>query len=120
MKKKTLKKIISYTVFITLLLSVVNTYAQEIDPLSVVSNPSPTGVSKLFEVGNIILSVLQAVGAGVAVIATLVLGMKYMYSAPEDKATIKKQLIPYIIGGVLIFGATTLVKWAETLSGELL
>ena len=118
MKKKIIFKIV-YVLVITIALLRPIVYA-EIDPVSVVSNPTPTGVSTLFTMGNTILSILQAVGAGVAVVATLVLAMKYMYSAPEEKATIKKQLIPFIIGGVLVFGATTLVKLAETLSGELL
>ena len=92
------------------------------DPESIVGSytPGSDGVSTLYTLGNNILSIIQIIGAGVAVVATLVLAMKYMYSAPEDKATIKKQLIPFIIGGVLVFGATSLVKLAEALAGDMM
>lgn len=74
----------------------------------------------MYDTGNIILGIFQYIGAGVAVIATLVLAIRYMYSSPNEKADIKSKLIPFIIGGVLVFGAVSLVKIAETFSGEIL
>ena len=98
-------------------------FAQEIDPLQVVGNgPNPTssgGVSTLYEFGNIILGIVQYIGAGVAVIALLILAMKYMYSSPGDKAEVKKKLIPFIIGGVLVFGAVQLVKLVEIFTKDI-
>ena len=38
----------------------------------------------------------------------------------KDKAEIKRKLMPFIIGGVLVFGATSLVKIVETFVGEIL
>ena len=66
------------------------------------------------------MGIFQYIGAGVAVIATLVLAIRYMYSSPNEKADIKSKLMPFIIGGVLVFGAVSLVKIAETFSGEIL
>ena len=74
----------------------------------------------MYDTGNIILGIFQYIGAGVAVIATLVLAIRYMYSSPNEKADIKSKLIPFIIGGVLVVGAVSLVKIAETFSGEIL
>ena len=74
----------------------------------------------MYDTGNIILGIFQYIGAGVAVIATLVLAIRYMYSSPNEKADIKSKLIPCIIGGVLVFGAVSFVKIAETFSGEIL
>ena len=96
-------------------------YAEEINPVAIVGNgPTYTGVSTLYTLGNTILGIMQFVSAGVAVIATLVLAIKYMYSSPDEKAGIKKQLIPFIIGGVLVFGAVTLIRWAEIYVNEIL
>lgn len=121
MNKKKILRVSIFAIFMVLMIFSTIVRAGEIDPTTIVSEPDPGGgVNTLFDVGNIILGIFQAVGVGVAVIATLVLSIRYMYSSPEDKATIKKQLIPYIIGGVLVFGAVTLVKLAQTLSGELL
>ena len=81
---------------------------------------SADGTNTLYELGNTILGIFQVVGIGVAMIATLVLGIKYMYISPDEKAEIKKKAIPFIIGGVLVFGATTLIKLAETFANELI
>lgn len=77
------------------------------------------GARDLFTLGNKILSILQFIGGGVAVIATLLLAIRYMYSSPEDKAEIKRKLIPYIIGGVMIFGVTNLIQLAAQFVSDL-
>lgn len=122
MSKKTLKRIAIFSIFVSIITTSLITFASGLDPEGIVGSytPSEEGVGTLFQVGNNILSILQVIALGVTVVATLVLAIKYMYSAPEDKATIKKQLIPYIIGGVLVFGATSLVKLAESLAGDML
>ena len=122
MSKKTLKRIAIFSIFVSIITTSLITFASGLDAEGIVENytPSEDGVKTLFQVGNNILSILQVIALGVTVVATLVLAIKYMYSAPEDKATIKKQLIPYIIGGVLVFGATSLVKLAESLAGDML
>lgn len=125
MHKKTIK-IISILIIITYMLSCVSiVFGQEIDPLAVVGNgPDPSaggaGVTTLYKLGNSILGILQYIGAAVAIIATLILGMKYMYSSPDEKAEVKKKLIPYIIGGILVFGAVQLVKIVEIFAKDIL
>ena len=42
-------------------------------------------------------------------VALLVLGMRYMLSSPNEKATIKEKLIPYVIGTIIFFAASNLV-----------
>lgn len=90
------------------------------DPTSIVTGPDMTGVGTLFDLGNVILGIIQYVSIGVASIAAIILGIKYMYSSPEDKAEIKKKLVPFIIGGILVFGAVQLVKLVETFVGEII
>ena len=48
-----------------------------------------------------------------ALVALLVLGISYMYSSPNEKAEIKNKLIPFVIGGTLLFGSSTLIKLVE-------
>ena len=112
-------KILIFLLFAIFLTSKV--YASEIDPVEIVGNgPTYSGVSTLYSLGNTILGIMQFISAGVAVIATLVLAIKYMYSSPEEKAGIKKQLIPFIIGGVLVFGAVTFIRLADTYVKEII
>lgn len=123
---KKIIKIISFLIIITYILGCESiVFGQEIDPLAVVgSGPDPTaggaGVTTLYALGNAILGILQYIGAAVAIIATFILGMKYMYSSPDEKAEIKKKLIPYIIGGILVFGAVQLVKLVEIFAKDIL
>lgn len=94
--------------------------AEEIvDRSSVDTSGKIAGASDLFILGNKILSILQFIGGGVAVIATLLLAIRYMYSSPDDKAEIKRKLIPYIIGGVMIFGVTNLIQLAAQFVSDL-
>ena len=52
------------------------------------------------------LYIMQVVGMGVAVIMLIVLAIKYISAAPGDKAEIKKHAVVYIVGAVVLFGAS--------------
>jgi len=118
-KKKVIFTIIEIILFVTCISNIA--FAGGLDPVSIISTgpDGKTGVGKLNELGNAILGIIQYVGLGVAVIAALVLGMRYMYSSPDEKAEIKKKLIPFIIGGFMVFGAIQLVKIVEIFVGEI-
>lgn len=68
-----------------------------------------------------ILGVVQGVGIGVAVIILVVVGIRYMMGSAEEKAEYKKTMIPYVVGAVLIGGATTIANavynFGKTMSG---
>lgn len=123
MHKKMLARIISIAFIIIYILSFSMTVlGQEIDPIAVIGsgpNPSSGGVTTLYELGNIILGILQYIGVGVSVIACLILAIKYMYTSVDDKAEVKKKLVPVIIGGFLVFGAVQLVKLVEIFTKEI-
>ena len=40
----------------------------------------------------------------------MVLGIKYMMGSAEEKAEYKKTMIPYLVGAILIFAATTIAN----------
>ena len=68
---------------------------------------SGQGITNL---GSTIVGVLQIIGIIVAVVVLLVLGIKYMMGSAEEKAEYKKTMIPYVIGALLIFAASTIVN----------
>ena len=123
MHKKKIVKIISIVFIIIYILSFsVTVLGQEIDPIAVIGNgpdPSSGGVRTLYYLVNIILGILQYIGVGTSVIACLVLAVKYMYTSPDDKAEVKKKLVPVIIGVFLVFGAVQLVKLVEIFTKEI-
>lgn len=102
--KKFMKFILILFITILLLTSVV--FAE--DPPNIYNNLTPdTGASAI---ASKIISVIMSIAVVVAVISTIVLGIRYMYSAPSDKAEIKQKMLPYIIGSILIFASTGLVN----------
>ena len=60
--------------------------------------------------GNQIIGILTTVGVVVAIVVLLVLGIKYMMGSASEKAEYKKTMIPYLVGAILIFGASAITK----------
>ena len=56
-----------------------------------------------------IMNIVAIVGSGIAVIALIILGIKYMMGSVEEKAEYKKTLMPYLIGALMVFGASVIV-----------
>lgn len=64
---------------------------------------------------NAIYGVLMLFGIISAVIVGLIIGIKYMMSTVEVKADVKKQLVVYLIGCAVLFGAITIWRTVVTL-----
>lgn len=62
------------------------------------------------QVANTAIGIIQLVGMAIAVIMLVVLAIKYISAAPGDKAEIKKHAVVYIVGAVVLFGATGLLE----------
>lgn len=65
--------------------------------------------SSVQNIGGMILGVAQVVGMIVAVVMLVVLAIKYISSAPNDKAEIKKHAVVYIVGAIVLFAASGLL-----------
>lgn len=66
-------------------------------------------VSKLGEIGNRIVGILQVIGTVLSVAALGVIGVKYMVGSADEKAEYKKTLRPYLLGAIMVFGITNLL-----------
>lgn len=64
----------------------------------------------VMNIGNQIIGIITTVGVVVAVVILLVLGIKYMMGSASEKAEYKKTMIPYLVGAILIFGASAITK----------
>ena len=62
-----------------------------------------TMISKIF-------GVVQYFCIAAAVIIVIISGVKYMASAPDQKAEIKKQAIALVIGAAIIFSISTILR----------
>lgn len=80
---------------------------------------SAKGISNVKDTGGEIVGLIQVVGTIVSVGMLIVLGIKYMMGSAEERAEYKKTFLPYFIGAVLIFAASSLTQiiynWATGL-----
>lgn len=69
---------------------------------------------KLEDASASIYYILLYIGIAVASIIGVVLGIQFMSASAEDKAKVKEQLIPYVIGCAIVFGAFAIWKLVVT------
>lgn len=67
-----------------------------------------------------LIAVTRVIATGVAIIMLVVLAMKYMVSAPGDKADIKKHAVVYVVGAIILFAVSGILgiiaKFASVIS----
>ena len=66
-----------------------------------------------------VLSAIRIIAIGISVIMITYLGIKYVSSAPAEKASIKNQLIALVVGVVLISVATKIIEVMQEASKNL-
>lgn len=109
MKNKT-TKIISIFLMIILLATIicnVTLAAVDFNPGNI-SAVDVSGSGEITNLGGKIITIATTVGSVVSVVVLIVLGIKYMMGSAEEKAEYKKTLMPYFIGAILIFAASTI------------
>lgn len=76
-----------------------------------VNDTNPTiDENNLVEMSDMLYNAFLIIGIIIVVIIGLVIGIKFMTGSASEKADVKKTLIPYIAGCVVIFGAFTIWK----------
>lgn len=101
-----MKKFVKIFVFmIAIIICLFNcTYGFELNQLD--GTGGETGAIE--NTGKGILSIVSTIGSAISIIAIIALGIKYMLGSVEEKASYKKTLMPYFIGAIFVFGATTI------------
>ncbi len=77
------------------------------------SENSVTGATRLQEMGNNIVGVIQVIGSAISVITLVVIGIKYVMGSSAEKAEYKQTLKPYLIGAIMLFGITNILVIIE-------
>ena len=88
---------------------------------SVVNGAQDTSgaASSINRIVGSILTIVQVVGCGVAVIMLIVLAIKYISAAPGDKADIKKHAVVYVVGAVVLFAASGILQIVKNFSNNI-
>ena len=114
-------KILSVLLMIVMLLIAVSpvVFAEEAKKPSDFVTPNTDDTGSVSDIGYRIAGIIKVVGMFAAVIAIMFVGVKYMMGSAEEKAEYKKVLVPYLIGAVLLFGASAfadkIYEWASNL-----
>lgn len=64
-----------------------------------------------------VLGIVQVVAISLAVIMLIVLGVKYVSAAPAEKADIKQSAMIYVVGAILMFGASGIIQIIKKFAG---
>lgn len=115
MKNKKLMKVISFVaILLMVVMTVMPVFADDLTDPGRFTPESSDATNKVDNVMNLVLGVVQVIAAGVAVIMLIVLAIKYISASPEGKADIKKSAVQYIVGAILLFGASGILGLVRT------
>lgn len=64
---------------------------------------STGGNTKFIGKANIIIGTIRVVGTVIAVVALMIIGLRYMFGSVEERANYKETMVPYLIGAIMIF-----------------
>jgi len=109
MNKKTLR-VITIVSTVVLMLCICTLSFAASSPADLKGKIKTDGTEQIDDFGGRIMGILQTAGIVVAVVILMILGIKYMMGSAEEKAEYKKTMIPYVIGAILLFAATTIAN----------
>lgn len=115
-KLKQILVIIAIAVLIISIITPASLASGKIDTSKLQGISNPTGVSALSQASGKIINVIYTVAVFMSVATLIVLGIKYMTSSPDQKASLKDRAIPYVIGAVLVFGAANILRFIQQMS----
>lgn len=69
-----------------------------------------SGENIVKKVISTILSTVRIIAVGISIIMITYLGIHYVSAAPQEKASIKNQLITFTVGAAIVFGTVTILE----------
>lgn len=120
--RKTIKAMSVLLVITAMFIMLGATASLAVDPAALAGQLTGTASgaqTSVVSIGNQIIGVITTVGVVVAVVVLLVLGIKYMMGSASEKAEYKKTMIPYLVGAILIFGASAITKVVVALGANI-
>lgn len=67
-----------------------------------------------------VISVTRIVAAAVAIVILMIIACKYILASAGDRADIKKYAVNYVIGAIILFGASGILSIIKTFVGDAL
>lgn len=109
--KKVLSVLLIFIIIIFMLSNVVLA-----DPISAMEGyNSGSGNSTLSNVGSKLYGIILIVGSAVAFITLAVMAIRFMTAAPDEKAEIKKNMIGFVVGVLILICTLTILRILQTI-----
>lgn|SRR5574344_1514852 len=111
-KMKFIKCLIVFVVFFALVCNFTGTFSYAdsiIDTKTYTPTPEKTP-QEIKDIVNNVISILRIIGSIISVATLGIIGIKYMLGSVQEKAEYKKVMMPYIIGAILVFATTNILK----------
>lgn len=122
-----MKRVISIILVFLLLISLCITYVfagdgiSEIkDGLKGIGDASSLTDSATGDLINAVIGIMQVAGSGISLIVITMLGIKYILASPSEKADVKKNIMPILIGCILLFAAVNIIGMVESFTNATL
>lgn len=103
-------KVLSILMIVLMVMTICANVFAAVNPDDIKADKDTNADDTISNIGSTILSIITSVGMVLAIIVVAVLGVKYMMGSAEEKAEYKKTMIPYLVGAILVFGATAIGK----------
>lgn len=100
------KKVIRILLFFLIIMIMIINISNAMSIGTLKGNTNDT--ADLQTMGDKVVRIVSTIGSISSVIVIIVLGIKYMLGSVEEKAEYKKTLVPFLIGAVFIFSASTI------------
>ena len=110
MKNKTLKIIAVLLIAIALVTSATTIVRATNNGFNnIIAQDPGKPVETISNTAGKILYIVRIIGMAVSIIMLTILGIKYVAASPNEKAEYKKGMTIYVVGAVLLFGASFLL-----------
>ena len=115
-KNKIYNKILLSCIMIILILCTLSNFSLATDRIE----PNANATESFTNLIEITIGIFQVVAIGIGAIMIVVLAIKYMTSAPNEKAQIKKHAVVYVVGACIAFAASGVIQIIKTFTAEAL
>ncbi len=113
MRKMLIVLLVVICVSSTMLVKPTNAYdvGQVIGNMTGNGNVDANSVTTFTNLGDTILTFLQILSGITAVVMIAITGFRYIVETPEVKGELKKNMLPIVIGIILVFFAASIAKF---------
>lgn len=114
-----IKKVTKIISIILVVMTILSAFSMVFASGPSIPNPSnPTGATDVENIAGGVIYIIQIIAFTAAVIMLIFVGIKFITASPEGKAEIKKTAVIYIVGAILLFGASGVLALIQTLAGN--